>query len=43
MPPILKTIHTPDDTMAKVNAKQCAEAFPTVVKAIRLIDKGTDE
>ena len=38
-PPILQTIHTPDDTMEKIDSTQCAKATPTVVEAIRIFDR----
>ncbi len=40
-PPILQTIHTPDDTMEKIDSTQCAKATPSVVEAIRIFDRTT--
>ncbi len=38
-PPILQTIHTPDDNMSKIDAKEVARAIPVIESAIRLLDE----
>lgn len=41
MPPILRIIHTPDDTTEKVRPNQSARAIPVVEAAIRWLDENT--
>jgi len=37
-PPILRTIHSPDDNMAKINSNEVARAIPVIESAIRALD-----
>lgn len=37
-PPILRTIHSPDDNIAKIDSKEVARAIPVVETAIRRLD-----
>jgi len=38
-PPILRTIHTPDDNVGKIDDKECSRALPVIEAAIRVLDE----
>ena len=40
-PPILRTIHTPDDNVAKIDSKECSIALPVIEAAIRSLDENS--